>query len=385
MANFLDYVRWRGDLSFLQDPFNEVDAVVFSALSYIEYSGRVLNAPQEPITLKEAAVDFLAEGDVEHRVRVKSDLELLRLAAASYRFGQSQITQYRNIYEPEEQTQFAAMTFLLDDGTAFLAFRGTDGTLIGWKEDFNMTFQQTIPAQLLAQQYVREIALERSELLRLGGHSKGGNLSVFAAARSSPMIQERILEVYNNDGPGFTNYLMGDPGYLAIVGRVRTFIPQSSVIGMLLEHEEPYTVVHSKSVGVLQHDLYSWDLMGNRLITMENTTGDSVFLDATIKNWFASMSSQQRNALVDAMYGLLSSGGAENVGDILQPKNLKVFIKTLSADESLRKLLSTEFSKLIESARRAYAQLDQRREEEKLLEDGKGSAGLGIHRIEEKT
>lgn len=385
MANFLDYVRWRGDLSFHQDPFNEVDAVVFSALSYIEYGGRVLNAPQEPITLKEAAVDFLAEGDVEHRVRVKSDLELLRLAAASYRFGQSQITQYRNIYEPEEQTQFAAMTFLLDDGTAFLAFRGTDGTLIGWKEDFNMTFQQTIPAQLLAQQYVREIALERSEPLRLGGHSKGGNLAVFAAARSSPMIQERILEVYNNDGPGFTNYLMGDPGYLAIVGRVRTFIPQSSVIGMLLEHEEPYTVVHSKSVGVLQHDLYSWDLMGNRLITMDNTTGDSVFLDATIKNWFASMNSQQRNALVDAMYGLLISGGAENVGDILQPKNLKVFIKTLSADENLRKLLSTEFSKLIESARRAYAQLDQRREEEKLLEDAKGREGLNIHRIEEKT
>lgn len=385
MANFLDYVRWRGDLSFRQDPFNEVDAVVFSALSYIEYGGRVLSAPQEPISLKEAAVDFLAEGDVEHRVRVKSDLELLRLAAASYRFGQSQITQYRSIYEPEAQTQFAAMTFLLDDGTAFLAFRGTDGTLIGWKEDFNMTFQQTIPAQLLAQQYVREIALERSEPLRLGGHSKGGNLAVFAAARSSPMIQERILEVYNNDGPGFTNYLMGDPGYLAIVGRVRTFIPQSSVIGMLLEHEEPYTVVHSKSVGVLQHDLYSWDLMGNRLITMDNTTGDSVFLDATIKNWFASMNSQQRNALVDAMYGLLSSGGAENVGDILQPKNLKVFIKTLSADENLRKLLSTEFSKLIESARRAYAQLDQRREEEKLLEDAKGREGLTIHRIEEKT
>lgn len=385
MANFLDYVRWRGDLSFRQDPFNEVDAVVFSALSYIEYGGRVLSAPQEPISLKEAAVDFLAEGDVEHRVRVKSDLELLRLAVASYRFGQSQITQYRSIYEPEAQTQFAAMTFLLDDGTAFLAFRGTDGTLIGWKEDFNMTFQQTIPAQLLAQQYVREIALERSEPLRLGGHSKGGNLAVFAAARSSPMIQERILEVYNNDGPGFTNYLMGDPGYLAIVGRVRTFIPQSSVIGMLLEHEEPYTVVHSKSVGVLQHDLYSWDLMGNRLITMDNTTGDSVFLDATIKNWFASMNSQQRNALVDAMYGLLSSGGAENVGDILQPKNLKVFIKTLSADENLRKLLSTEFSKLIESARRAYAQLDQRREEEKLLEDAKGREGLTIHRIEEKT
>lgn len=385
MANFLDYVRWRGDLSFRQDPFNEVDAVVFSALSYIEYGGRVLSAPQEPISLKEAAVDFLAEGDVEHRVRVKSDLELLRLAAASYRFGQSQITQYRSIYEPEAQTQFAAMTFLLDDGTAFLAFRGTDGTLIGWKEDFNMTFQQAIPAQLLAQQYVREIALERSEPLRLGGHSKGGNLAVFSAARSSPMIQERILEVYNNDGPGFTNYLMGDPGYLAIVGRVRTFIPQSSVIGMLLEHEEPYTVVHSKSVGVLQHDLYSWDLMGNRLITMDNTTGDSVFLDATIKNWFASMNSQQRNALVDAMYGLLSSGGAENVGDILQPKNLKVFIKTLSADENLRKLLSTEFSKLIESARRAYAQLDQRREEEKLLEDAKGSADLSIHRIEEKT
>lgn len=373
MAGIVDYIRWRGDLSFQRDPFNQVDAAVFSALSYVRYGGRVLEHPEEPLTLKEAAVEFFSEGDVENRVRVKKDLELLTVAAASDRFGTTKLYMYRDIYVPEEETQFAAMTFLLGDGTVFLAFRGTDGTLVGWKEDFNMTFQQIIPSQLLAQQYVREIALERSENLRLGGHSKGGNLAVFAAARSSPMLQERIVDIYNNDGPGFTDYMMGDPGYLSIVSRVRTFIPQSSVIGMLLEHEEPYTVVHSTSVGVLQHDLYSWELMGCRWITVEETTGDSVFLDITIKNWFASMTNQQRNALVDTIYGLLSSGGAENVSEIMQLRNLKHYIKTIGSDENLRKQLTTDFSALIDSAKRAYSQLGQRRETEKLLEAMNGS------------
>lgn len=298
MASILDYIQWRGDLRFAQDPFNPVDAVIFCELSYISFGGRALLEPNAALTLQEAAEDFFNEGAGENRVRVDTDLELLRITAQSVRFGQSKLYLYRQCFIPEQETQFAAMTFLLDDGSLLIVFRGTDGTLVGWKEDFNMTFQQSIPAQRLALQYVREVALERSEQIRLGGHSKGGNLAVFSAARSSPMIQQRILEIYNNDGPGFTKYMMGDPGYLAVVDRIHTFIPQSSVIGMLLEHEEPYTVVHSKAVSLWQHDLYSWELMGNKLITMDSITQDSVFLDATIKNWFASMTNHERNQLV---------------------------------------------------------------------------------------
>lgn len=362
MTDLFDYLIWRGDLRFSQSTPNPVDALIFSGLAYVKFD---LDPGCGPVPLREAAERFFALEDIQSRVRMKNDLELLRAAAETDRFGDIRICMYRDLLIPEQETQFAALTFLLDDGSAFAAFRGTDLSLVGWKEDFNMTFQQTIPAQRLALQYVRDVALEYSFPLRLGGHSKGGNLAVFAAARSSPVVQNRILEVYNNDGPGFTGYLMGDPGYIAMVPKIRTFIPQSSVIGMLLEHEEPYTVIRSKTVGLLQHDLYSWEVCGPCFIPVQEITDSSQFVDATIKTWFADMTNQERNQLVDAMFALLGTGGVDNAIEIFHPRNLKNYLKTLSTDANLRRILSTEFQGLIEAAKQTRARF----EEQRLLEE----------------
>ena len=370
MANIMDYIRWRGDLTFAQAPLNGVDGLIFSALAYIRYAGQAESEPRVPLTLAQAGEDLFAREDYETRSRVKNDLVLLRIAMESVRFGQSRLCMYRDEFRPEQETQFAAMTFQLDDGSLFLAFRGTDSTLVGWKEDFNMTFQQTIPAQRLAVQYAREVAQEYEAPMRLGGHSKGGNLAVFAAARSSPAIQSRILQVFNNDGPGFTKYLMGDPGYLTMVPKIRTFIPQSSVIGMLLGHEEPYTVIRSKTIGLLQHDPYSWEVMGNAFVAGEEVTETSQFVDATLKTRFADMTNQERNQLVDVMYTLLNSGEVDRPADILQPKNLHVYLKALSENEKLRKYLSMEFLGFVDAARKARVKLEQERKEEKMLEEG---------------
>ena len=368
MADMFDYLLWRGDLSFRQDPVNEVDALIFSGLSYIRHGTGDLFFAEASVTLREAAERFFSLCDCEDRVRVKNDLALLQAAAETERFGNAKLRLYRDLFIPEQETQFAAMTFLLDDGSGFLAFRGTDHSLVGWKEDFNMTFQQTIPAQRLALQYTREAAMELSGTLYLGGHSKGGNLAVFAAARSSPMIRQRIAQVYNHDGPGFTQYLMGDPGYLAMVPRIRTFVPQSSVIGMLLEHEEPYTVIRSKTLGLLQHDLYSWEVAGKFFIPVQEITDSSQFIDATIKTWFADMTNQERNQLVDVMFTLLGTGGVDNAMDIFHPRNIKNYLRTLSTDANMRRILSTEFQGLLEAARRTRTKFEQQR----LLEEENG-------------
>ena len=369
MANIFDYLTWRGDLTFSQDPPNAVDALVFSGLSYIRFGEEPGQTPEKPVFLKTAAEAFFARDGYETCCRVEKDLDLLRAAVQTRRFGMTQLCMYRDLLIPQQETQFAAMTFLLDDGSMFLAFRGTDNSLVGWKEDFNMTFQQTIPAQRLALQYTREVSMEYLRPMRLGGHSKGGNLAVFAAARSSPMIQQQILEVYNNDGPGFTKYLMGDPGYVRMVPKIRTYVPQSSVIGMLLEHEEPYTVICSKSIGLLQHDLYTWDVLGRDFLSVEEITEGSQFVDATIKTWFADMTNLEREQLVDVMYALLGSGGADSVYDLLHPKNIRTYIKTLSSDEHLRRVLSTEFTGLIEAARKTKAKFEENREAQLLLEE----------------
>ena len=284
----------------------------------------------------------------------------------SLTFGEANLYGYRDVLLEEEQTQFAAVTFLLDDGTAFVAFRGTDTSMVGWKEDFNMSFMQVVPAQLMALDYVRNLQAELWQSLRLGGHSKGGNLAVFAAARSSPGMQERILEVYNHDGPGFNDYLMGDVGYQAMVPKIHTYLPQSSVIGMLLEHEEPYTVIRSRQVGLLQHDFYSWEVKGPHFVPVEEITAGSRFLNGTVKNWLSGMTVQERSQVVDALFGLLKMGELDSALDIFHPKNLKTYLKTISSDGALRRLMSDEFASLVEAARKTR---DQFSEETKRLEE----------------
>ena len=359
VTNVLDYLKWRGDLTFTQDPLNAVDALIFSALSYIRYGGAVEGKPEEPVTLRDAAGAFFALDNFEVRIRAKNDLELLRRASESTRFGLSRICRYTDLYIPEEETQFAAMTFLLDDGTAFLAFRGTDETLVGWKEDFNMSFQETIPSQRLAQQYIREFAEGCSLPMRIGGHSKGGNLAVFGAARSSGDVQKRILEVFNNDGPGFTEFLMGDPGYRQMVPRIRTFVPQSSVIGMLLEHEEPYTIIKSSQVSILQHEIYTWEVEGKHFIPMEEITADSRFLNLTIKNWASQMSVQERNQVVDTLFALLNSGDVKTASDIFHPRNLGKYFRAVSSDDGVRQILSGELRNLLSAAKKAREQFEE--------------------------
>lgn len=369
MADLFDYLTWRGDLSFSQDPPNAVDALIFSGLTYVRYGSSVEEHPDIPVTLRAAAEEFFTLPDYESRSLLKRDLELLRCASQSRRFGECELLFYRDVLQEEEQTQFAAVTFLLDDGSAFVAFRGTDTTMVGWQEDFNMSFMQVVPAQLMAVDYVRQVEAELWKPLRLGGHSKGGNLAVFAAARSSPAVQTKILEVYNNDGPGFNDYLMGDVGYQAMVPKIRTYVPQSSVIGMLLEHEEPYTIIRSKQLGLLQHDYYSWEVQGPGFVPMEEMTADSRFVSSTLKNWLADMTVQERSEVVEAMFGLLNLGELDSALDIFQPKNLKTYIKTLSSDTTLRRLLSEEFKALVEAARKTREQFTQ---EERLLEEKNG-------------
>ena len=362
MGNIFDYLTWRGDLTFTQDPPNAVDALIFSTLTYVGYGETAERPPETAASLRRCAEEFFALENPESRVRSKKDMELLRCAAATARFGQCGLCLYRSVLLPEQETQFAAMTFLLDDGSMFLAYRGTDNSLVGWKEDFNMTFQQTIPAQRLAQEYIREAALAHTAPMRVAGHSKGGNLAVFAAARCSPMVRKRILTVYNNDGPGFTKYMIGDPGYNAIVPRIQTYIPQSSVIGMLLEHEEPFIVIRSKSVGIMQHDPYSWEVEGPHFLPVQEVTESSQFLDATIKNWFAGMTNRERNQLVEVLYGLLTTGEVENAADIFQPKNIRTYVKALSSDADMRHILSTEFQGLLEAAKKARAGMSEGKE-----------------------
>ena len=222
-----------------------------------------------------------------------------------------------NRIDEETQTQFSAMTMLLPDGSAYVAFRGTDDTIVGWKEDFNMAFTPEIPAQRYAADYLQQAAAALAfRPLLVGGHSKGGNLAVYAGAFCSEAAQQRIELVYNFDGPGFDQKILDQAGYDAICPRVRTFVPQSSVVGMLLGHEEQYTVVHSQETGLTQHNIYTWDVERESLSYLDTVTHGSRFIDRTLKDWLAGMSVEQRAVLVDTVYEVMQQTGARTVPEL---------------------------------------------------------------------
>ena len=350
MADMFDYLTWRGDIPFSAMGPNPVDGLIFSTLSYVNFSAVAPHTPYSRMPLQRAIMLLLADTDVTNRIRVDKDLELLAAVAVAERFRTVEIGFYRDIFIPEEDTQFAGMTFFLNDGSAYVAFRGTDYTLVGWKEDFNMSFLDHIPAQRLAAEYLREYASLCSGPIHVGGHSKGGNLAIYAAAMAEPEIQDRIEDVRNYDGPGFMEHILNHPGYDRIVPKCRTFLPQSSFFGMLLEREEPHTIIKSRQIGLLQHEPYSWEILGADFIP-DTQTADSVFVGKTMKSWLASMSSQERNEFFDAVFGLLMTDNTESVWDMLKPQTLLAYIRNLRTNEPMRNLLTTELDKFIQSAK----------------------------------
>ena len=351
MANMLDYLAWRGDILFSQLGMNDVDGLILSELTYIRYNGIVPGDMHMPLTMRAVAQTILSLPDPLSRCRTEQDLKLLEAVASSDRFGRMGITFYQDVFIPQEETQFAAMTFLLEDGTAFLAFRGTDSTLVGWKEDFNMAFQESVPAQRLAQEYVQQYAQATTEPLRLGGHSKGGNLAVYAGARSTSLVQERILAVYNYDGPGFMEQMLAEPGYQNMVPKIRTLVPQFSVFGMLLERGETHQAVQSDASGLMQHEPYSWQVQGKDFVQLEDVTQSSYFLDRTLTAWLAGMTNQERGAFIEWIFHLLMQENANHPKDILRPQNLLAALRVIRAEEDKRRMTGAVLQELLETAR----------------------------------
>lgn len=350
MADLFDYLDWRGDLSFDAVGVTPADALIFSALSYIHYDGLVQQGFQNPVPMEVVADAFAALPDKEDRVLLRQDAPLLMAAAATERFRKVRLVFYNSATIPEQESQFAAVAFLLPGDTAVLAFRGTDATLVGWKEDFNMSFQDRIPAQEKALYYTQSFAQGFDRKLILCGHSKGGNLAVYAASRCPGEIQERITAVYNNDGPGFTASLMGDPGYRAMVPKIHSFVPQSSVVGMLMEHEEPYTVIKSRQVSILQHDLYSWEVMGCGFVPVPGVSSDSLLVNRTVKAWLAGRTAAERNAFVDAVFELLGTGDVDSAKEIMMPWNILNYLRTLNEDDEMRRTIGRELMELVQLA-----------------------------------
>lgn len=323
MANLLDYLDWRGDLTLEQAPFNEVDNLILAEVSFVDFSGTVPPPGMgKSVPLRTAAEVFFArfpEGEkIDMGVLVPDDIpDMLRKMAASRRFGNMGLNCFVDWLDAEKGEQFAAVTVETGDGRLYLSFRGTDDTLAGWKEDFDLAWMPEVPAQKKAAQYVTEVARQYPRRrLRLGGHSKGGNLAVYAGVFCPAAVQRRIDTVWSNDGPGFRDDLLDLPQHRRIEERIVSIVPKSSVVGMLLEHEEAYTVVDSDQLGFLQHDGFSWQVMGDHFITLRQMTRQAHLSDLELRRWVQGMTAEQRGKFVDALFAVLTASGAATLTDL---------------------------------------------------------------------
>jgi len=347
MANIIDYVQWRGDIPLSQVPLCAVDALVLSYLSYMPFN--VGEAFDEEISLGDAARHMVETG-LTSSCMIDSEREdclLLEAVADSQRFASMRVTGYVNLFDEEEEKQFSAVTFVPPQGPVFVAFRGTDSTLVGWKEDFNMSFSAEVPAQRAAAAYTLRAARATGREMILGGHSKGGNLAVYAAMFADENIQRRIGCVYNFDGPGFNETIIASPQFGRMDMRVHTYVPQNSLIGIMLWHAEPFIIVKSDAGGLFQHNPYSWQVMGGRFITVPERTKESRLAEETIKNWLSSLKNEERERVVDGIYSVISASDGKNIADLFEGRNVRKILRAVgSMDEETKEIIVDAFKRL---------------------------------------
>ena len=303
--------------TFTQMPFNEVDSLILSWASYPHFGTAFpILCGWEGVRLGDL---FQAEHfeTLFHSVwNPESCRRLFTAMAASPRFRNLRVMGFCEQVDSTQEKQFSAVTFQLEDSSCYLSFRGTNATLVGWKEDFNMAFQSPIPSKVEAVRYLTDVAAHCDGNLYLGGHSKGGNLAVYAAAFSNPGLQNRILAVFSHDGPGFLPDVLESPQYTAIHEKIHKTVPQSSIVGMLLEHQEEFQIVKSNRISFWQHDPFSWEVDGDHFICIDELTPDARYLDHTLSSFVRALSPEDRERFIDTLYSVVDCNNIDTFAQL---------------------------------------------------------------------
>lgn len=352
MANMHDYLRWRGDLTFGERPFNDVDNLILSAFVYLDFTSIVPTEDQGgAIGLREACRKLLAKagGDVAPYVRslAKVDTSFVELVGNSQRFGDARLSAYADVVDKKRALQFAALRIGLPQAGTYVAFRGTDTTLAGWRENFMTSFRVTA-AQQEALEYLRrtiECTDESEGCIRVGGHSKGGNLAEYAAAYCPAHLRERIVKVYSNDGPGTALEVL-KPSPRAILGsRLRLIVPSFSVIGMLFARKnERRAIVASPASGIEQHDITTWQVRRDGIKEVRSLQPDCVALNEVIASWAHGIPLAERERLTNEIFDALQAGGATTLEQITSsPDKLQRVLRALSETDERTRSMALEF------------------------------------------
>ena len=323
MSTILDYVKSE-KRPFSEFPFNHIDALVFAEATYFQWEYLLHNiwTREWPYQISESMLFSEMPKSQEmplfgqYAADTENNLKMIDILRISPRYKDVAISHLCARTNDQEQIQFAAMCFHLPDNICFVAFRGTDGTLVGWKEDFNLSYMPETEGQRRAAEYLNAHFSGQSISIRVGGHSKGGNLAMYAAVCAEKAVRDRIIAVYNNDGPGFLKEFTETEAYRDMVPRFICTVPEKAVIGTLLNSKAFQHVVKSTASGIFQHDGFSWNVLGNRFVEVDRRSDSSIALEMTLHQWLEEQNESNRRTFVNTMFGLLESTGRSTIGEI---------------------------------------------------------------------
>ncbi len=354
----LAYAHWAGHLPYEQQPFNEVDAALWSQVVYLPLEKALQGDSRATLAqVMPSLEDLEAEA---YEVFLRRRLELSRLMAELPRFALVELSGFVDQVSTEDEMQFSALTATLPDGSVALCYRGTDTTLVGWKEDFNLSFECPVPAQQAALEYAQQAAARTAGPLWLLGHSKGGNLAVYAGANLPYSQQQRVELVYTFDGPGLMPEAVEAPGYQHISGRIRSLLPQGTLVGLLLNRHKPAQVVKSRALGLFQHDLFSWEVLEGtaQFVYLEELSRVSRVLESNLGTWLSGLSRQERQVFSDTIFEVLTAADDKTLIDFIRPRRKrmsKILEAARSVPPEVKSSLSQALGELISSAFSAFA------------------------------
>ena len=349
MNNMITYAETMMD-SFEVRPFNSVDSLILAWVSYMRFPKLMEGLRSwNGVGIRELLRAECFPEMFADLWNPEGNRQLLFALAASPRFRGITVCGYVEQLDKGQEKQFSAVTFKIRPGLSYVAFRGTDATIVGWKEDFNMAFQCPVPSQEAAAKYLGEAAAHTQGALLVGGHSKGGNLSVYASASCASEVWGRIQKVYSHDGPGFQETVLKSEAFQRTLPKVEKTIPQSSLVGMLLENQEDFLVVKSSSVSLWQHDPFSWNVEDGQFCLLSELTPGAKQRDATLNEWIRELSEEERERFVDALFEVIDVNGIDTVSEFGSSwkKNIPAaFQKVSQLDPETREFVFSALKKL---------------------------------------
>ncbi|MFI3238298.1 MAG: Mbeg1-like protein [Lachnospiraceae bacterium] len=331
--SIISFLKKYGDISFGEKPFGAVDALILSQFSYLKMKTIVgdLKLCSRSVTLEEFAFELEDTVVFADTRFAKNNRCLLQEMAEGKRYKTMRLCCHVDWVDSDKQMQFSAITCILSTGSVKVVFRGTDETLVGWREDFNMSFLYPVPGQYFSALYLTAIAQRVSSTFDIIGHSKGGNLAVYAAMHVEDTLQERITHIYNMDGPGFRPEVYEMFGYEKISSKIIKLIPKSSFFGMILENHHDYKVVDSRSIGILQHDPYNWIVEDDDFTYSEKLHEGRRLTNEILNLKLLSMEEAELKLFTEALFHILEATEATTLLEFTQdiPRCMKGIAKGL--------------------------------------------------------